>query len=197
MKNFSSLLTLLFFACISFTSCSKIDIIKETLTVKANVNGTDFEKSFTVNENSVFTDAKGFIIELKWTSEGKKLVDLDLLMDAQSEAGNIDTGFDKNYSKASSTYEETMQIENQKEDTFGKTHITVYTSGEDTINYVLTIRNISDNKIIKTKTGSIQATIDAVDNPYVESRNHRDKSYGFETLGTFVKVGNKFHFGYE
>lgn len=195
MKKISSLLALLLVVSISFTSCSK-DEPQETLTVKSNINGTDYEKSFTVNQNSIFQDTEGFIFDLVWTSENNRDVDLDLYTDSQSRGGYLDTGFDFHYSRSASSEREDVTVLNRYNDTYGKTHINVYTSGEDTINYTLTIKNKSNGNVIKTKTGRIQTTVDEASNPNLTNSKHTSTSHGFETIGDFVKVGKKFHFGF-
>lgn len=197
MKKTITFLTL--FLAISFatTSCSKKDEIQETLVVKRTIADKDYEKTFTVDANNIKTDTKGFEISLKWSSAEDRRVDLDLYVDAQAKGGDLNTGFDEIFSKKSGSYGETISITNSNNDTFGKTLVNVYSSGEDTINFTLTVKQLSDNKVVASKSGTIQTTLESVTNQYLTNSKHSGtKSHGFMMLGDFVKVGDKFYFDY-
>jgi len=50
--------------------------------------------------------------------------------------------------------------------------------------------------VVKTVNGSAQSTTDGVDNASLIGSIHNTRSHGFEILGDFAKVGDKFYFSY-
>lgn len=197
MRKTIILLTL--FLAISFatTSCSKKDEVQETLVVKRTIGDKEYEKTFTVDASNIKTDTKGFEISLKWSSAEDRRVDLDLYIDAQAKGGDLNTGFDEIYTKQSGSYGEIISITNNSSDTFGKTLVNVYSPGEDTINFTLTVKQLSDKKVVTSKSGSIQTTVESATNQYLTNSKHSGtKSHGFMMLGDFIKVGDKFYFDY-
>ncbi len=196
MKKITSHLMMLLFVSIALFSCSDDDEAqRETLTVKGTFEGTAYEKEFTVDADDVFTDSEGFTFELTWESQESNSFDVDFFADAQATGGDFNTGFDLNYTRGV-TMPEIVTVRNTGSDTFGKTHINLYSSFEDTIDYTLRIRRISNDEVVKTVNGSVQSTTDDVDNASLIGSIHNTRSHGFKILGDFVKVGNKFYFSY-
>ncbi len=196
MKKITSHLLMLLFVSLALFSCSDDDKIdRETLTVKGTFEGTNYEKDFTVDADDIFTDTEGFTFELTWETQENTSFDVDFFADAQATGGDFNTGFDLNYTRGV-TMPEIVTVTNASSDTFGKTHINLYSSSEDTITYTLRIKRISNNEIVKTVSGSVQSTSDGVDNASLIGSIHNTRSHGFKILGDFVKVGNKFYFSY-
>ena len=196
MKKITSQLILMLFVSVALFSCSDDDSTQqETIKVNGTFDGVAYEKEFTVDADEIFTDTQGFVFELVWESQENNSFDVDFFADAQGTGGDLNTGFDLNYTRGV-TMPEIVTISNTSNDTFGKTHINLYSSFEDTIDYTLRIKRVSNDEIVKTITGSVQSTTDDVDNPSLIGSTHNTRSHGYKILGDFVKVGNKFYFGY-
>jgi len=197
MKKTKSLFTLFLLTSLMFVSCSDDDSVQqETLTVQGTFEGELYEKMFTVNSDDVLTDTEGFEFELDWTSQEGNDFDLDFYTDAQTSGGDFNTGFDLYFSRAI-VQPEIVQILNTDNDTYGSTLINLYDSFDDLVSYTLKVKRISNGEVVKTITNDIQSTIQSVDNQYLIGGQHFDDvSHGFEVLGEFIKVDDKFYFSY-
>jgi len=89
----------------------------------------------------------------------------------------------------------TFSISNEDLNTYGFTLIHIEDT-EDTsniidkvISYEFVVRRMSNNEVVKTITGIIEAS----DKPLVFGS---ETPKGFDNLGRFIKSGNKFYFGY-
>jgi len=192
MKKPNLLLAAAFIAILSFTSCSKEEITssQETLVLSEIVENITYEKSFIVDKEDIFTDEKGFIVELTWQPAE---FDVDILMDTDNNA-SYNTGL-KRYATESNGSVKTFSISNEDMNTYGFTLIHIEDT-EDTINitdknisYEFVVRRMSNNEIVKTISGVIEAS----EKPLIFGS---ETPKGFDNLGRFVKSGNKFYFGY-
>jgi len=192
MKKHYLLLVTAFIAIVSFSSCSKEEMTspQETLVLKEVVDNITYEKSFIVDTEDILTDEKGFIIELTWQPAE---FDIDIFMDTDNNA-SYNTGL-KRYGTESNGSVKTFSIANEDLNTYGFTLIHIEDT-EDTsnivdkvISYEFVVRRMSNNEVVKTITGIIEAS----DKPLVFGS---ETPKGFDNLGRFIKSGDKFYFGY-